>query len=193
MKDDKHYLEIEGARLGPFSPPPPAALQQWNTACALAAVKKFAERRKISWDEKAALASLKDVKLPGRFEVCSEQPKVIIDGAHTRFSIEQTLLEASSLSPGGVVVVFGIAQDKSAREILDMVVSMSKEIIFTTYPGGRAQPPEHLRTLAGGRGKTAYSPEEALSLAQRISNPQGAVLVIGSFYLAGEVRQILNR
>ncbi len=189
VEGDAIRVEVDGREYGPFVPPRPRALQGWNAACALAAVHLFTHSRGIPWKVDDAPRALEEIVLPGRFEVFEGRPPVVLDGAHTPVSMRATLEEAQKLAPDGPVTVLGLARDKDAAGLLEMVFSMSKTVIFTPYPGGRASPARSLEAMAGGRGEAAASPEEALERARQEAGAKGLVLVTGSFYLAGALRK----
>ncbi len=184
------FVTAGSVRHGPFLPPPPATLQGPNLACAVAAAAIFAKRLGRKWDECAVLNSVNRLKLPCRFEVCRNDPMVIVDGAHTMRSISASLDEAGSYGLGRPVLVLGLAEDKDARGILDRALASSREMIFTSYEGGRALDPALLKSMAQDRGIVARSPSKALSLAEKKAGAGGVVLVVGSFYLAGEARKL---
>lgn len=192
-------IELDGREYGPYQPPAPRPLQAWNLVCALAAARTFCDRKGLDWDDGAAREALSGFSLPGRFEIMRREPLVVIDGAHTPASVEAGFQEASRLLGGPPVVILGLADDKNAQGVLEALPPGCNEIpgcehlFFTTYPGGRALPVARLQDLAGGRGEQTAGPEEALKRALKAAGPKGAVLVTGSFYLAGTVRALLLR
>lgn len=188
LEGDRIRVEVQGRSMGPFTPPRPRKLQSWNAACALAAAHLFAERRGIDWNMESALEALDRLCLPGRFEMTGGRPPVIVDGAHTPASIRATVEEAHALCPKGLVTVLGLAEDKDAKRVLDAVIPLCKEVIFTSYSGGRALDPPLLKERASGKGAVASSPQEAIFMAGKAAGEEGLILVTGSFYLAGEVK-----
>lgn len=182
-------IEFNGERIGPFRPPQPVKLQAWNLAAAVAAARIFTQRREKAWDSTGVKKALDGLKLPGRFEVLSENPCIIVDGAHTLHSIKATLESAAEVLSNRMVVILGLAADKEAEPIVKAVAEASRQVIFTSYAGGRAEDPVELRKLAGGRGIVAPTPRDALHAARR---EDAGIVVTGSFYLAGEVRALLS-
>jgi dihydrofolate synthase/folylpolyglutamate synthase len=181
------WVESNGERTGPFRPPRPEKLQARNLAAAVAAARIFTRRQKAGWHDERARAALHGLKLPGRFEVID--PRIIVDGAHTLCSIEATLASAAEVFPDGLSVILGLAEDKEAAPIVRAAVKAGHRLIFTSYPGGRAEDPCNLNRMAGGRGIVASSPKEALEEARR---GDAGILVTGSFYLAGAVKALLS-
>ncbi|MBU0755960.1 MAG: bifunctional folylpolyglutamate synthase/dihydrofolate synthase [Planctomycetes bacterium] len=183
------FLRIGKERLGPFFPPAPLALQASNMACAVTAARIFLECRNLSWDGIAASRALKGLSLPGRFEVMAQKPLVVLDGAHTPSSVKAGLEEMTRVLGQAPVVVLGLAEDKDGPGILEPLLAGVKALFFTPYAGGRAFPPQDLQKMAGGRGELTDDPVKALERAKAAAGAQGGVLVTGSFYLAGELRE----
>lgn len=189
--DSRISIELGKETLGPYRAPRPLTLQASNLACAASAAFLFAQRREIAWNDPAVQASMENFALQGRFERVGERPTVILDGAHTFRSISAVVDEAAELGGGPPIVIIGLAEDKEVERIVSEVSRSSREIIFTSYRGGRAVPPETLRSMANGKGRVASHVEEALSKARETACEGAVVLITGSFYLAGEARKVI--
>ena len=120
-------------------------------------------------------------------------PEVILDSAHTPESVDASLAEAGLRDARGPVTVLALAEDKSASKIVARAAAGSRDLVFTTYPGGRAFPPDRLRDLGRGKGCVISDPHEALRRARKLAGREGTVLITGSFYLAGALRERLLR
>ena len=179
------FVKMEGRRFGPFHPHRPRKLQEWNTACAVAAAALFLRNRGRDGPGRSAFTALEGLVLPGRFERLPGAPEVVLDGAHTPRSVAAAAAEAARMArPGPLVTVLGLAEDKNVEAVLEGVWAATDDAVFTSYPGGRALPPERLRLLSRGRGRVAPEPAAALRLACERAGPEGLVLVTGSLCFA---------
>ncbi|MDR1106916.1 MAG: tetrahydrofolate synthase, partial [Treponema sp.] len=97
--------------------PIPGEVQAYNAALALLAVKTAFP----ALDTAAAAKALAGFTLPGRFEKVSENPVVIIDGAHTAGSAGQCAKTFAGLYGRGVLL-FGCAEGKDAAGMAGILV-----------------------------------------------------------------------
>lgn len=71
---------------------------------------------------------------PGRFEIISEEPKIILDGAHNVSGIDGLL---ASLNPNeDYIFVFSALKDKNYRLMLKKLISKG-EVIVTEFESDR--------------------------------------------------------
>jgi dihydrofolate synthase/folylpolyglutamate synthase len=133
---------------------------------------------------------------PGRMELMGGEPEVILDGAHNRASVEVLLAAVAQHFPGRRAhVVFAAAADKDIEGMLAVLASSEAVAgaVFTRTPNPRAADPADLAarydTLGGAGGEAAGDVPSALACAKDRAGPAGLVLVCGSLYLVGEVRE----
>ena len=132
---------------------------------------------------------LEEARWPGRLELAGG---VILDGAHNPAGMRALAGAVAELGlPGDPTVVFAAMADKDVSGLLEELRALRPgRVIFTKAAGAgeRGADPERLAALWGG-GAAAQAPAaEALAEALRHGAP---VLVCGSLYLVGELRQIL--
>ena len=119
-----------------------------------------------------------DVKLPARFEIIQTKPLVIIDGAHNRAKFRYTAEQLKTLRYNKLHLVVALAANKE-KEIIDEIPA---DYIYPT----RFQNPERACMNLPGMITDSH---QALEKALASAGPDDLVLVTGSFYLAGELRQ----
>lgn len=176
-----HGLVLKGVRC-----PLPGAHQGANTAAAIAACVPLLGD---GLHEEAIRTGLAATPRDGRMEVVARRPTIIIDGAHTPSSV-RAALAALPQARGPLVIVFGCAADKKAPAMLEQLDRAQAQVIFTEA-GARARPAGELLDLYPGNGVAEPSPAEALNEARRLAGQDGAILVLGSFMLAGAVKALL--
>lgn len=140
--------------------------------CALA-IKAVEEGFNIS--EESLYNGLINVRWPGRFQVFSRNPLIILDGAHNRgaFLALKKTIEAY-LAGREIILILGVLKDKDYNGILNIISPIVKHIIRVTPNCDRALP---------GDKKV----NEALEEAVKMAHSNSVILVTGSLYLVGEV------
>ena len=162
-----------------------------NAAGALAAVEAFLG----ALDADTVRAGFATVTSPGRLEVVSRQPLVLLDGAHNPAgarALAAALLEEFVVDRR-ILVVASLA-DKDLRGILEGLAPATGRLILTTNRNPRAAPVERLRKEAEALGLVAETaPDVATAVRQAIDSASEteAVVVTGSLSTVGEARDLL--
>ncbi|MFQ5428487.1 MAG: bifunctional folylpolyglutamate synthase/dihydrofolate synthase [Thermodesulfobacteriota bacterium] len=172
------------------------AFQLKNGALALAALELLSESYPRI-NEEAMREGLRRVKWPGRFELLSETPPVILDCAHNEagaHALAGALREYFSL-PLTMTLVTGISEDKDINGILARLLPLSRRVILTEAGLSRAAPLTHLQKAAAAiRGDCEAEPTVNRAIVSALKGlGQGEVLVIaGSIYVACEAREFFS-
>jgi len=168
--------------------------QRANAAVALALLETMDAdtRHAIRVSETARRAGLERVQWPGRLEeIVTPGGPVLLDAAHNPAGARALASYLSQRAPDGVTLVFGAMKDKSIDEMLRALAPVVRALVCTTAPTPRAMTAPELVTVASGIGLPAIAidePMEAVAHAQRTPNP---VVVAGSIFLVGAVRERL--
>jgi dihydrofolate synthase/folylpolyglutamate synthase len=150
--------------------------------------------------ERLDATALDRARLPARLErLRLGRIPVVLDAAHVASSVSHVLEELSH-DPrlrAPPVVVLALGRDKDAPAILKTLRGRADRLVCTTAASGPLRATGTLVEEASRVGfvaETAADPTDALAKAARLAeeNPGGWVLVIGSFYLAGAVRPLLQ-
>jgi len=140
-------------------------------------------------DTELIASALSGLSLPARVEVFPLEPNVVVDSAHTSASIRALCLSLAEIRfPEPRTLVFSLARGKEIPSILEQLPEIADEIIFTQADPARSLHPAALRDGLG-RGDVVLEPTEALQEAIRRGH---AVVVTGSFYLAGALRPLIR-
>lgn len=164
-----------------------------------------------AWTAYTALQVLKDKGFPvteetidrgfakafiaARMELISRDPLVLLDGGHNP-GCAQALKDAlEAFVPQRKVAVIGMMADKDSHEALRMIGPLFSKIITVTPDNPRALDAEKLAGTAREfcpSVEAAQTCGQALALALRDMKRGDALIVCGSFYLAGEIREPLQ-
>ncbi|MEI8328177.1 MAG: hypothetical protein WCG02_03520 [Candidatus Taylorbacteria bacterium] len=136
--------------------------------------------------------------LPARFEIMERRPLVVIDGAHNPSKFESTLLNLKLLKYDQLSLVIAISADKDWRTMIKMVSPMARRICVTRFsvPGRQSVDPKllfkHVQKHADPRCKVSMhsDPVIAYRSARKGLRRADALLIVGSFYLAGDIRAL---
>ena len=132
---------------------------------------------------------------PGRFEVFSGSPLVILDGAHNPDGIRtlrQTLDDVYPARP--IVFLFGVLADKDHAAMAKILFRACDRVVVVRPNSQRAAAPVDIANeIAAGAVEAIAVDSIAAGLAQARSwaGPTGIVCVAGSLYMIGEARQLL--
>jgi dihydrofolate synthase/folylpolyglutamate synthase len=164
-----------------------------NAVGALAATEAFLGGRELDAD--TVRAGFASVTSPGRLEVVSRKPLVVLDGAHNPSgarALAAALLEEFVVDRR-ILVVASLA-DKDLRGILEGLAPATGRLVVTTNRSPRAAPAERLRKEAEALGLVAETAPDVATAVNRAIDSAGeteAVVVTGSLHTVGEARDLL--
>ena len=180
-----------------LSVPLAGAHQALNCGLAIALTIELS-RQGFDLPRSPVVAGIESVKRVGCLEQVRESPRIIVDGAHTGESVRATLVAArEQLSFDSLVVVMGCAVDKDIDAMLDALRRAADKVVFTRASGHpRAADPRALceRFREGGDRMCEWREDvgdAVRAAAGAVSGPNDAILALGSFVLAGEVKSFL--
>ena len=154
-----------------------------NTALALTAL----DRLNVDMDK--AISGVSRTKWPGRLEWIGN---TLIDGAHNPQAAETLSRYITEFFPGRrVVLLTGMMQDKQIEACAEIFKRFADEVVTTQVTWPRAMSADALRDIYGKDARAVSTIPEALKTARRMAGEDGIVVVAGSIYLSGDVRNLL--
>lgn len=152
--------------------------QAYNGACAVAVA------RYLGWSDDAIRRGLERAQHPGRYELVSKRPRIILDGAHNQEGIEALVSQAKQ--ERSVTVLTAILEDKD-RDTMVRSLQQVGDVYETTFDFPRA------RTKAQLEKDGARFVEWKAWLQNWIESPTNETLIVtGSLYFISEVRRFLS-
>ncbi|MFH5835943.1 bifunctional folylpolyglutamate synthase/dihydrofolate synthase [Proteiniclasticum sp. C24MP] len=149
---------------------------------------------KIS-DEAITLA-LEKVRWPGRMEVISEKPLLIIDGAHNMDGAINLKESLAFYFPGkSVILLLGMLRDKDVETVTKVLSRNTKKVVCFTPDDFRALEAERLLPLLheGAVGETADSFQDAIEKALDAYEEGDLILCAGSLYTIGDMEHAFKK
>ena len=133
-------------------------------------------------------------KWPGRLEIVSRNPLIILDGGHNLDGVKKLCASVRDLWTGRkFAVVYAAMKDKDYTGCLEVMSETLKPGLYVTCVPGmpRSASPDELLRAAGnfewGNVPGAFtSPDEAI---RRAVSENDSVLVCGSLYLIGHIKR----
>ena len=167
--------------------------QAINCGLALSIIDRL-KTRGIAINDSRAMEGLAKVTLPGRMEMVSQTPRIIVDGAHNAASLDAVMKAIGQHIPyDSMVVIFGCCADKDVAGMLERVTSGADKVIFTRVNNVRSSDPHELAVryveLYGKMAQVAETLEDALGIAHRAVTKEDLICITGSFYLVGEAKK----
>ncbi len=162
-----------------------------NATTALGAMEVLEEMGyRVSTD--AMIDGLREVDWPGRLEMVSLSPRVILDGAHNPAGA-QVLKESleKEFQYQHLILLIGIMKDKDIQSMLHLLAPLADRIILTKPHTDRATPPSLLKKALGQNGEKAEIAEdlkEAIGRGLSLTREDDLLCITGSLYTVGEAR-----
>jgi len=177
------HRDLELPLVGEFQPR--------NAALAVAAAHAL-----IDASDDAVRTGLMAVRWPGRLQLVSVEPRVILDGGHNPAALTEAGAAVRQLiGRERLVVVFAMLTERDPAKLLAALQTVEPDAAVFTEPasaGGHAVNPESLAALYGRGGEAVRPAAQALARAQELAGRDGNVLVCGSLYLVGEILSLLK-
>ena len=183
---EKSYSDVEISMVGRH--------QAENLKTALATLEILRKSGAVKLDREALYEGLKRARQPGRFEVISEDPLVIIDGAHNEAgaqALQETM--AQHFAEKKILLVAGILADKEIDSIVKFLTKITDHIIVTEPDNPRKLAAEKLAEHVAEFGVAAEAVsdvEAAVHRAKELADGYDVILFAGSLYLIGDVRRL---
>lgn len=144
-----------------------------NAACADVAVRLAG----IKVSRSAIKKGFQKAKWPGRFQIISKKPYMIVDGAHNPAGIKALNVTIQELFSKKFTIIFGCQKDKDYRKMLKELKPIASRIIVTKSSHKQA-----------AKLKGYVSIEEAFAKWDKKS----PLLITGSLFLVADALKILD-
>lgn len=145
--------------------------------------------------EQAVLRGMHRAIWPGRMEIISQRPWMLLDGAHNQEGIIQLAANLKALFSKDhkrrFTFVFGLLENKDIS-LMDPLLPLARQIIFTQPASSRipAKDPCELRHYALEKKTPAYACKTVPEALEEAVN-HDYLVVCGSLYLVGEIRKMV--
>ena len=168
-----------------------------NLSVAMKAIEVLNNRNITDISVGSIVKSIKNVTWKGRLEVLSNNPYVVIDGAHNIQGIETLSRNIKKyFKYNNLYLILGILADKDVDEMVKVITPMAKKVYAVTPNSIRAELAEDLKNeiIKYNENCQAYDDyKEAYLSALNNADENDLVLASGSLYMIGDMRRIINK
>ncbi len=165
-----------------------------NAALALIALEELDHREILTLQDEGISRGLEQVAWPGRLEVLSEHPYVVLDGSHNPQGVDNLVHNLDIFPHRQCYLVMGVMADKEVTPMLQTLAPFVTEVLATAAPLPRSMTAKELgeRWQQIGVPVTVWeNPYDAVKAACQKATEEDLILVAGSLYLVAEVRKSL--
>lgn len=170
--------------------------QLWNAATAIGVVE-ILHRYGFKVSQKYIERGLRRVSWPGRIQIISKRPPLLVDCAHNGDSAQSLArFLKESYARKKIVLVLAILKNKEVDAIGKALCPLASQVIITRVNSPRALPPEEIwskiKRYLNSKPIIEDSVKLALDKAKKITGKGGLICVTGSVYLVGEVLDLVK-
>lgn len=178
--DYKDYKNIKTRLIGEH--------QIYNATNAINLLDYFKDT--FNLDKKTIKKGIYNSLNPGRLELISNNPRVLIDGSHNKESIDYLIKSLRLFDYDNLIVGFSVLKDKDYTYIIKKLSQFASKIIVTTVDNPRAFELGDLEKEVRKNFENVIAIEnriDAYNYSKKIANKNDLVLWCGSLYLIGEI------
>ena len=169
--------------------------QTANMITAVTAAKKLRDYG-FSISDESIVTGIYDFTIPGRMEIVSQSPLIILDGGHNEGCLRSLRTMADSyLRDKKITLLMSFMKDKDYTTALEIIAPIAENIIFTLTDSVRGEKPETLAKQAQAYFKNIFcleNPTDGYRKALSLCDGNSCLIVTGSFYLVSDIRLIIN-
>lgn len=189
--ENEAYKNVELSMYGYF---------QIKNACNALICAQALMDKGVKLKKEMLLKGLKNAKLNARMEIISNNPLIILDGAHNMQAAEELMNNIEWLKKQincKVILLAAFLKNKNIIEAVNQLNTAADGIILTQPHSKRAENVEIVFKRLEKKSKCLYynidcrtAVKTALKMARNISNC--CLIVCGSLYLAGDIKKYLK-
>lgn len=166
-----------------------------NAALALMVLSYLADKWQYKIDWKKVIDAMSKVSLPGRFEMLTTAPTIIIDSAHNIAGVEAFIETAMQRTNGKASrLLFASFRDKNIEEMLKKLIEANFTVTLTTFDHERAtKRADFLHILKDVSPTFQESWQEEIRKFLSDTSPAATLFITGSLHFVSLVRQFVKQ
>ena len=159
----------------------------------IAALNKFYQ---VHANVNAIRKGLYNTVWPGRFEIISKEPLVVLDGAQNEASARALKDAIKEKFPSKrIILILGVSQDKDIKGICQQLIPISDQVILTKAANPRAATAQYLKFeakffMSQDKIYLTDSVSEAVERARKTAEKDNLILITGSLFVVAEARPL---
>lgn len=171
-------------------------LNQWGQHQVSNAILAIEAAKELNINNEYIVNGLKNTKTPARFEIVNKRPCIILDVAHNPDKIKTTLDNLGLLNYNKFYLVYASAANKDTESIAKLFANLADQIYITRFfnierkcASPRVLYKSWVKYNKKDKIKISLDPYIALEKTIKRAKPSDCILIVGSFYLIGELRK----
>ena len=170
--------DLQSLRLSPY--------QIENAKNAIAAVRLLEEDFDI-------FNGIKRAKWPGRMDVISKNPFIMVDGAHNPQGVAALKKGLKTLYPDEkFTFIVGVLADKDYTSMMEQMVPVANRFLTVTVDSSRALEGEELAKTISNYGVSVESYDKIEEAISHGISCHDKIVIFGSLYFVGEVLELFK-
>lgn len=170
--------------------------QMHNAALAVETFLLLSQELDFTIEAEKVRFSLLNTNWPGRMEKMSDQPLILLDGAHNEPAILQLCQNITHyFKERKIYILFAALTRKNFGEMIHQLENLPKSQLYLTsfdYPQA-ATAPDYQELKLAKETLIIEDWQSALKEIQQIIQPEDVLLITGSLYFISEVRKKLKK
>ncbi len=142
--------------------------------------------------EEAVREGLVRVTWPGRLEVLSERPWIVLDGAHNPGAMKTLSRNLPRVfSYKRLLLIIGMMKDKDIEQTFNYIIPKADIVYLSRAEYDRSSEPESLLPFVKVKNLPCHLAQSiplAINQARKEAEPEDLILITGSLFLVGEAR-----
>lgn len=134
--------------------------------------------------------SFKEVLWPGRLEVISKKPLIILDGSHNPQGIKTIIPEIKKYKD--ITIVIGMYKEKDYKKTIDELLPYCNDFICIRPNNVRALDPNVLHKYIEKNGRKSMVFDDLMKMFSFISKNKTNTIIIGSLRLVGDIKKVIE-
>ena len=162
--------------------------QAFNAALAILGTKVLEDKKLIFLDYDKVCRGLEKTYWPGRLEIISKDPLMLVDGAHNIGGIESLVNFLKTVKDDKkVIVYFAVSSNKAKDQMILKLDEVADEIVFSEFHYKRSDKAINLIDYSHIKNKRIASEDEIELKIINNSDPNSLIIFTGSLYYVSEV------
>lgn len=187
LYNDTEYKDIEVKLLGKY--------QVYNATMAIYTMMKLRELNKLEVSDESIYKGLKNTRWRGRLELVSDNPRILIDGAHNLQGANVLKDSLEMFDYKRLILGFSVLKDKDYSHIIETLIPLADEVVLTDIQMPRKMDINDMKELVLEYNDNVYvEPDNQKAIDKTISLYEDGDLIVfaGSLYLIGNIRRLVK-
>jgi dihydrofolate synthase/folylpolyglutamate synthase len=164
-----------------------------NAALAVMAIQYLRAFYSILVEEEDIRKGLAAAYWPGRMEQVSDQPIILLDGAHNPEGMRALVKSLKVRYPNQyLTAVFAGLKDKKLDEMITMLDEVADRVIFTSFDFPRAAKEEDFVPFLNEKRQTTRKWQTIIEEFKEKAVENDILLITGSLYFISEVKKLIS-